>query len=332
MNLASTLLLDRSDVASLLTLPECIAAVEAAFLAHATGRSFTPGLLHVDAIGGEFHVKAGGVTINDRSYFALKANGGFFGNAAANGLPNILGVIYLADASNGYPLAVMDSLYITALRTGAATAIAARYLARDDATTATICGAGRQGRIQLRALCETVSLESAFIWSRDENHAAAAASELSEELGIPVKPAASLPRALESSDIVVTCTPSREPIIKRSWIAPGTFVAAVGADSPDKQELDPELMVCATIVTDITDQCAHVGELHHALNRGVVRLADVKAELGELIAGRSMGRSGRDEITIFDSTGTALQDAAAAALTYDKAIAAGRGTTMEFFR
>jgi alanine dehydrogenase len=332
VTIASTILLDRSDVVSLLTLPECIDAVEAAFLAHATGRSLTPGLLHIEAIGGEFHVKAGGVMIDQRSYFALKANGGFFGNAASNGLPNILGVIYLADGSNGFPLVVMDSLYITALRTGAATAIAARYLARDDATTATICGAGRQGRIQLRALCETVALENAFMWSRNPDHAADAASQLSAELGIPVRPAASLPAALEQSHIVVTCTPSRQPIIERSWIAPGTFVAAVGADSPDKQELDPELMRHATVFTDITDQCAHVGELHHALDRDILRMADVKAELGDLIAGRSAGRSERDEITIFDSTGTALQDAAAAALTYEKAITAGRGTKMDFFR
>ena len=317
---------------SLLTLPECTDAVEAAFLAHATGRSLAPGLLHIEAIGGEFHVKAGGVMMGQQSYFALKANGGFFGNSASNGLPNILGIIYLADGSNGFPLAIMDSLYITALRTGAATAIAARYLARDDASTATICGAGRQGRVQLRALCNTVALKNAFIWSRNHDHAAAAASELSSELGILVKPAVSLPIALEQSDVVVTCTPSRQPIIERSWIAPGTFVAAVGADSPDKQELDPEIMGSATVFTDITEQCAHVGELHHALDRGIVTVANVKAKLGDLISGRSSGRSSHDEITIFDSTGTALQDAAAAALTYEKAIASGRGTMMDLFR
>jgi len=112
----------------------------------------------------------------------------------------------------------------------------------------------------------------------------------------------------------------------------GTFVAAVGADSPDKQELDPEIMGSATVFTDITEQCAHVGELHHALDRGIVTVANVKAELGDLISGRSSGRSSHDEITIFDSTGTALQDAAAAALTYEKAIASGRGTMMDFFR
>ncbi len=131
---------------------------------------------------------------------------------------------------------------------------------------------------------------------------------------------------------MVTCTPSRQPIIQRSWIAPGTFVAAVGADSPDKQELDPEIMGGATVFTDITEQCAHVGELHHALDRRIVTVANVKAELGDLISGRSSGRSSHDEITIFDSTGTALQDAAAAALTYEKAIAGGRGTMMDFFR
>ena len=328
----STLLLNRSDVASLLNLDECIDAVEGAFRAHAEGRSLNPGLMHVEAVGGEFHIKAGGLKYDHRNYFALKTNGGFFGNAAKNGLPNILGVIYLADASNGFPLAIMDSLYITALRTGAATAIAARFLARLDARTATICGSGRQARIQLRALCKTVSLETVFIWSRNPAHAAATAAELTTELGFPVEPVVSLPKALSQSDIVISCTPSKQPIIKRSWIAPGTFIAAVGADSPDKQELEPELMRGATIVTDITEQCAHVGELHHALDRGIVRIQDVKAELGDLIAGRSAGRSTHDEITIFDSTGTALQDVAAAALTYEKAVASKRGTAIEFDR
>ena len=326
----STVLLNRSDVASLLTLDECIDVVEAAFRAHAEGRSLNPGLMHVEAIGGEFHLKAGGLTYDQRHYFALKCNGGFFGNAATNGLPNILGVIYLADAATGFPLAVMDSLYITAVRTGAATAIAARYLARTDARTATICGAGRQARIQLRALCRTVPLEHAFIWSPYPDEAAAAASDLASELRIPVAAEMSLPRALAQSDIVVTCTPSKQAIIERSWIAPGTFIAAVGADSPDKQELDPELLRGATIVTDLTEQCAHVGELHHALDQGIVTTEDVRAELGELIVGRSVGRSTRDEITIFDSTGTALQDVAAAALTYEKAVASNRGTAIVF--
>jgi ornithine cyclodeaminase/alanine dehydrogenase len=286
--------------------------------------------MHVEAVGGEFHIKAGGLLFGHRNYFALKANGGFFGNANKYGLPNILGIIYLADASNGRPLAVMDSLHITALRTGAATAVAAKFLARDDARVATICGAGRQGKIQLRALCRTVPLENAYIWSRNPDRANSAADELSAELGIPVIAVTSLPSAVERSDIVVTCTPSRQPIIQRSWVSPGTFIAAVGADSPDKQELDPELMRNATIVTDITEQCAHVGELHHALDNGFVTLADVSAELGELIAGTAKVSPTRDRITIFDSTGTALQDTAAAALTYETAIANGRGATMEF--
>jgi alanine dehydrogenase len=327
---SSTLLLSRSDIASLLTLDECISVVQAAFRAHANGHALAPTLMHVDAVDGEFHVKAGGLIFGHRSYFALKANGGFFSNTERHGLPNILGIIYLADASNGLPLAIMESGGITALRTGAATAVAAKFLARDDAQVATICGAGRQARIQLQALCKVLPLTTAFIWSRDAARAQETARELSAELGITVRPVTSLSASVENSDVVVTCTPSRKPILQKSWISPGTFIAAVGADSPEKQELDPEILRDSVVVTDITEQCMHVGELHHALENGIMTLNDVRGELGEIITGRAVGRSSRNEITIFDSTGTALQDTAAAALVYEKAATIGRGLPMNF--
>src|SRR5262249_17372174 len=147
---AVMLLLSRSEIASLLDLPDYIQVVEDVFLRHAQGRAFEPALAHVDADGGEFHIKAGGLE-GDPPYFALKVNGGFFENQERFGLPNIQGLIVLSRADNGAPLAAMDSIEITIQRTGAVTAVAARYLARPDSRVCTICGCGNQGRIQIRA-------------------------------------------------------------------------------------------------------------------------------------------------------------------------------------
>jgi len=152
---------------------------------------------------------------------------------------------------------------------------------------------------------------------------------MSGELGIPVEAAADPAEAALSSDIVVTCTPSRKPFLRADDIRPGTFVAAVGADSPDKQELDPAILAAATVVADNLDQCASIGELHHALDAGLISKSAVHAELSDLAAGRNRGRSSPEEITLFDSTGTALQDAAAAARIYEKASREGWHRTLD---
>jgi alanine dehydrogenase len=320
-----TLVLNRDEIASLFTLDEYIAAVESAFAAYAEGRTLAPALMHVDGIGGEFHVKAGGVDVGGRSFFGLKANGGFFGNGAKGKLA-IQGVIYVADASDGTPLAILDSIHITIQRTGAATAVAARYLARRDSSVVTICGAGRQGRIQLASLAQVFALKHAYVWDRTRDAAEIFAAEMSAALGIPTESIASPSAGTHESDIVVTCTPAREPFIRPEDIEHGTFIAAVGADSPEKQELDARVLVGATVVTDVTSQCACVGELHHAIEAGLMRVEDVHAELGEVIVGRKAGRRSDREITVYDATGTALQDTACAAAIYLKALAERRGT------
>ena len=325
----STLVLSRAEIAALFTLDEYVDAVEGAFRAHATGRSLPPELLHVDAPLGEFHVKAGGL-LGDAgdggAWFGLKANGGFFRNPSTNGLPGIQGIIYLADAETGSPRAIMDSIHVTIQRTGAATAVAARYLARADASTVTVCGAGRQARVQLRALAAVRPLRAAYVWARSPERAATFADEMRRELGIDVTPVARPEHGTLLSDMVVTCTPARAAFLRAADVRPGTFVAAVGADSPAKQELEPALLARATIVTDLTQQAMHVGELHHAIAAGVRSAGDVHAELGELAAGTTPGRRSDDEIIVFDSTGTALQDVACAAAIYRKAVAAGVGT------
>lgn len=318
------LLLSRPEVAALMTFPEYVRVVEEAFRLHAQGCALEPALSHVDADGGEFHIKAGGLR-GTTPYFALKVNGGFFQNRARFGLPNIQGLIVLSRADNGVPLAAMDSIEITIQRTGAATAVAARHLARPDSRVATVCGCGTQGRVQLRALRHALPLERAFAWSRQMERAQAFAAEMSQELGIPVTPSADLAEALGQSDVCVTCTPARAPFLRRRDIPAGMFIAAVGADSPDKQELEAELVAGAKVVADIRQQAAHVGDSHHAIARGLMEPAQIYAELGEVIAGEKPGRATAQEVIVFDSTGTALQDVAAAAAVYERAQQAGVG-------
>ncbi len=320
-----TLLLTRRDVAELLDLDECIAAVERAFRLHAEGRTLPPGVLGIPAGEGGFHIKAAGLG----GYFAAKINGNFSGNPARFGLPAIQGVVALFDAEKGSPLALMDSIEITILRTGAATAVAARYLARPDARVATVCGCGNQGRVQLRALTRVLPLARAYAFDTDPARAGRFAAEMSAELGIEVAAVADLAAAVKASDVCVTCTPSRRAFLGRADVAPGTFVAAVGADNEDKQELEPTLVASSTLVVDVLEQAATIGELHHALDAGLMTRAEVHAELGEVVAGRKPGRASRDAVTIFDSTGTALQDVAAAVAVYEKARVAGRGLTLD---
>jgi len=329
MNAPGTLLLKRGDVASLLGLDECIAAVERAFKLYAEGQTLPPGVLGVHARDGGFHIKAAGLKL-DRTYFAAKVNGNFFRNAERYGMPNIQGIIMLCDGENGYPLALMDSIEITILRTGAATAVAAKYLARDDAEVAIICGCGNQGRIQLKSLMKARALKRVYGFDLDYARAERFAGELSDELSIEVQAVRDLARAVSQSDVCVTCTPSRQFFLKREDVAPGTFIAAVGADDERKQELDPRLFTGHKVVVDVLEQCAEIGDLHHALDQGLITRADVHAELGEVVAGKKPGRTSRDEIIIFDSTGTALQDAAAAALIYEKAAPAGSHFTLNF--
>ncbi len=317
-------MLTREDVAALLTIEECTTAVERAFKLYGEGKTARPGILAVHARDGGFHIKAG-IQEVERSYFAAKINGNFPRNVERFGLPLIQGVIVLCDAENGYPLALMDSIEITIQRTGAATAVAAKYLARGDSRVATICGCGNQGRISLRAISKVLSLEKVFACDRNMVQAQKFAEELSSMLGIEVQVVSELGNYVRQSDICITCTPSQHPFLRKDFIAPGTFVAAVGADSPEKQELEPGLLSSNKLVVDILEQCATLGELHHAVAAGLVRHADVHAELGEIVAGTKPGRTTPDEIIIFDSTGMALQDVAAAATVYQKAMSTGTG-------
>jgi alanine dehydrogenase len=274
--------------------------------------------------GGSYHAKAAALLAGDPPVMAIKLNGNYPGNPAANGLPTVQGVIYLADATNGRPLALMDSIEITINRTGAATTLAARHLARPNSRIATICGAGVQGRIQLRAIMAAAKLERIHVWDTNQDAAAAFAKERSKALCRDIRPAASLD-VVRDSDIVVTCTSARQAFLTAAHVRPGTFIAAVGADNSDKSEIDPKLYAASLAVVDSREQAAEIGDLHHALAAKAVTASHVHATLGELLAGTKPGRTDAAAITLFDSTGMGLQDVAAAAAVYRRAIACDVG-------
>lgn len=308
------LVLTAADVASLLTLDDCIAAVEEAFRAHGEGELHPPGIVSAHVECGAFHIKTAAIG----RYFAAKANANFPGHR-----PTIQGLLLLFDTTSGVPLAVMDSIEITARRTAAASAVAAKYLALKRRATVIVFGCGTQGRMQLEAIKRVVDVQRVFSVDSDR----AAAERFARELG--GTPAVS-PSAARESDIIITCTTSRAPILKIDDVKPGAFIAAVGADNPEKSEIDPKLLAASVVVTDVTEQAATIGDLHHAIDAGVVTREHVRAELGEVVAGKKRGRSSDNEIVLFDSTGVGFQDTAAAAIVYERARKRGVGAEVRF--
>ena len=324
----STIILSRSDIAELLDYDSCIDAVENAFRSAAEGTTIPPSVLGTHVPGGGFHIKSAGMQ-SDRLYYAAKINANFPANPSLRGLPTIQGVLCLYDASDGRLLALMDSMEITSIRTAAATAVAARYLARPDSRAVTIIGCGNQGRSQLLALSRIMKLERVFAFDTNASLASIYADEMSAALHCDIMAVEDYRPSLNESDIVVTCTPSRTPLLDASDVAPGTFIAAVGADSESKHEISRDLMKAGTVVVDVLEQCAAIGDLHHAIEAGRMSPDDVHAELQDVVSGRKRGRATQNEIIIFDSTGTALEDVAAAALVFNRSVSLGRGMQID---
>src|SRR5512133_3825415 len=314
-----TLILTRTDVERVLDPATCIGAVEQAFRMRGTGGRIESAVLGLHGDGGGLHLKAAAM-LGDRSYFAAKLNANFPANPTTNGLPTVQGVLALFDATNGAPLAVMDSIGVTLLRTAAATAVAARYLARADAAIVTIVGCGAQALPQLSALAVVRPITAVHAIDQNAEAAQRFAASATARLGIPVSAVTDLERATRDSDIIVTCTTALVPFLDVRHVAAGTFVAAVGADNEDKSEITPELMRAGAVVVDHRDQCATIGDLHHAVAAGTMSADDIRAELAEVVVDRSRGRRNDDEIIIFDSTGVALEDVAAAVVVYERAV------------
>jgi ornithine cyclodeaminase/alanine dehydrogenase-like protein (mu-crystallin family) len=276
---------------------------------------------HVPGVDGAFHIKAA-VMESEPRLAAVKINGNFPNNPQRRGLPTIQGCIALADAEDGRLLALMDSIEITAQRTAAASALAARHLARRDAATIAFVGCGTQARYHLAALLALDWPQLRTLQCFDVS--AEAAAKLCASAGrhrLDASVAASAAQACRDADIVVTTTPAAAPIIDRGDLRDGCFVAAVGADNPAKCEMAPALMAHARVVPDITAQAETMGDLRAAIAAGAMRRDDVHAELAQIVSGQRAGRTSPHEIFVFDSTGTAIQDLAAASIVYQRASA-----------
>lgn len=324
-----TLLLGRGEVARLLSLPDCIAAVEEVFRAYGEGKVPSPGVLGIKGEGGGLHIKAGYLP-GPRNYIVAKLNTNFAGNRKQRVFPTIQGLILLCDGDNGRPLAVLDSIEITIRRTAAASAVAAKYLARPESSVVTICGCGAQGLSQLRALRTVLPLAKIFAFDVNPAAAQGLANDIREELNVKTEAVTDPACAIGQSDICVTCTTATSFFVRQEDVRPGTFIAAVGADDVHKQEIEPALVAASKVVADHLEQCCAIGDTHHAIAAGLMRKSDVYAELAEVVAGLKQGRTSDSEIIIFDSTGVAIEDAVAAVAVYEKACETGVGSRFEF--
>jgi ornithine cyclodeaminase/alanine dehydrogenase-like protein (mu-crystallin family) len=329
MTTEGTLLLQRSAVHETLDLRDCIEAVERVFRAYGEGEVTPPRVLGIKTDKGGLHVKAA-VMPGPQNYIVAKLNTNFPGNRAAGDLPTIQGVVVVCHGNDGRILAVLDSIDLTVKRTAAASAVAAKYLARPESAVVTICGCGQQGRAQLRALKAVLPLRKIFAFDVDGAASAALAKEVGAELGVEAEAVADFRTGLRESDACITCTPSTKFFIAQDDIRPGTFIAAVGADDAHKQEIDPELMASAKVVADHLEQSCTIGDTHHAIAAGLMRKEDVHAELADIVSGHRPGRANATEITIFDSTGVAIEDAVAAVAVYEKARHGKAGSRFNF--
>ncbi|MBS1263335.1 MAG: Alanine dehydrogenase [Methanonatronarchaeales archaeon] len=241
------------------------------------------------------------------------------------GLPTVMATIIYSDPSTGHPLGLMDGTLITDMRTGAAGAVSCRHLARRDSSVLGLVGAGVQARFQLSAITHVLDLDEVRVWSRNVS----SCREFAEDVDFGnVTVCEEVEGAVSGSDVVATTTPSREPLLKAGWVSPGTHVAAIGADAAGKQELDPAILRRARLFVDEWEQARHSGEVNVPLKSGELRDEDVDGELGEVVAGKMEGRLSDDEVTVFDSTGLAVQDAVTAHLAFRKHGGLGTGVEM----
>jgi len=318
-------LLGAADLARILTAKLCFEALQGAYRDLAEDPECQPKTLGLHGAGGTFHVKAG-LYPKARDVLAAKLNANFPSNPG-RGLPTIQGLVLLSDARCGVPLAVLDSGELTAIRTAAAAALAAHFGGRPDSRTLGLIGCGRQAGYVLEAVARIFPLARVRVFDRDGTRAKAFAETHGNKTALHIDAVASAAEAARESDLVVTCTTSAKPVLMAGEVRAGAFIAALGADNPDKQEIDPELFRGAGILVDDRAQCAAGGDLHHALKAGAVTEADVRADLCELAAGKAKARKNDGEIVLFDSTGTGLQDVAAARAAFAALTAASAAST-----
>lgn len=324
-----TLLLKQSEIQELSSMKEIIGYVETAYSVHANRKVQMPAKKYLFFNKYEGDLRVMPCFIRGLDQAGVK-NVNVHPNNMKHKLPTVMGLIELVDPETGYPIAVMDGTWITNMRTGAAGGVATKYLARKDSETLGLVGAGMQALTQLMAIKEVMEIKEVLVSCRTCAHRKSFAKMIIDNFNIPARAVDTIKEAVENSDVISTTTPSRVPVIKRRWVKDGTHINAMGADAPGKQELESHLIEKAKIIIDCWDQASHSGEINIPVHEGIIRRSDVHARIGDIVNGDKPGRESDEEITVFDSTGLAVQDIVTAWNIHKKALEKGVGQKINF--
>jgi alanine dehydrogenase len=310
------LLLCGREIEELLSMSEALKAVEQSFRLQIEGKTIMPPKIYLNLPEYQGDFRAMPAYVDGTA--GVKWVSVYPSNWKYN-LASVMGIIILCDPNTGCPLAIMDATYITNIRTGAAGGLAVKHLARRDSTVIGFIGAGVQAKTQLLAISEVLpKIEKIKVFDQNWNASLKFVDEIGETLGMKIRPVENIQDATEA-DIVVTTTPSKEPVVKKQHIHSGTHINAIGADAKGKQELEADLLRNSKIIVDSIEQASHSGEINVPLSEGVIKIEDIYCTLGEVVANMKKGRENNEEITIFDSTGVAILDIICARLVYNKA-------------
>jgi alanine dehydrogenase len=321
-----TLILSRTDMMGLVTPAEYVACVEQAYRMHGEGRYYMDPKGHIvlDKYPGEWEAMPS--YIEEPEAAACKWVSIRERNREKFDLPTVFSILIYTHPETGFPLAICDGSYHTVMRTGAAAAVSAKHMARKNSRRLAIVGAGHMASGTLATCNEVFKWKEVRVWSRSQKTLDTfIKEEQSRYPALKISASTDLERTVRDADVVVTVTPARGPIVMNDWIAPGTHIAAVGADKAGDQELDPKIVQRARIFVDDIRQCRTDGEINVPMRQGLIREDDIAGEIGEVITGRKRGRLSAEEVTLFDSTGIALQDSATVPLEYERAMASGVG-------
>ena len=311
-----TRIIDRDEIESIFTMKDAISAVENVFKVKGMAESSVKAWLFYKEQGGD--LACWSTHIKELNISGMKVIG-YNTNNKNLGLPTITAVIILHDPKTSFPIAIMDGTSITAIRTGAAGAVAAKHLARKDSKIIGIIGAGVQARTQLLGLNELFNIEDIRIYDLDIRASKEFASNMSEKIGIKINVCSNAKAVVIGSDIIVTVTPSMKPIVMDDWIKPGAHINAMGADEPGKEEIDPKILSRAKIVVDDREETMRRGEINVPISKGIIKAEDIHADLEEIVTGKKTSRISDKEITLFDGAGVAIEDVAVAWAVYKQA-------------
>ncbi|MCS7123181.1 MAG: alanine dehydrogenase [Candidatus Aenigmarchaeota archaeon] len=321
------LYLSSNDVRKLITMEETLEAVENVFKDKALGNTIMPSKIYVNFEDGDFRSMP--CYIKSLNAAGIKIVNVHPKNRERFNLPTVMAKILLINPASGYVYCIMDGTIITDYRTGAGGGVAVKYLARKDSKVISLVGAGNQAKTQLLAIKEIIkNIEEVRVWSRTFDTAKKFKEDM-ENFGFNIVVKNSIEETVRNCDILVTTTPATEPLIRNEFISNGVHINAIGADAPGKEELDPKILLRSKIVVDDYEQAIHSGEVNVPISKGIISKENIYAELGEIVAGLKKGRESDEEITIFDSTGLAIQDIATAYYIYQKAVKNGIGKYLE---